>query len=273
MSSSDIRIIKDAKISCDPVVIAMHQFEKLDAMELLTDNSGCESANGSNAGHNLPEPTDKVLHLTIKKNAEILADKILQDAKTQSEKMFANASQEIARMKAVAANETENLKAQAVTVGKNQGLTEAQCQMTEQLKQTTERCNSAMNAAIQEANRIVQEAEPQIIELVLAISRKIIYDEMDEKPDIILRVVQSALERVRDQNHVNIHVGLEDYERILSNRNELQSILGSEQSLTVTADPVLGRGGCLIETSFGTVEAGVDTQLEAIRKALQEMQP
>ena len=39
------------------------------------------------------------------------------------------------------------------------------------------------------------------------------------------------------------------------------------------ADAVLGKGGCLIETSFGTVEAGIDTQLESIRRVLQGMLP
>ena len=105
--------------------------------------------------------------------------------------------------------------------------------------------------------------------MVLAITRKIIYDELEERPEVILGIVRAALERVRDQNHINIHVSLDDYESILQARNELQSIVGSEQTLTVTADTVLTRGGCMIETSFGTVEAGVDTQLDSIRRALQ----
>lgn len=38
MSSSDVRIIKDAKISRDPVVIAMHKFTELNVTELLSED-------------------------------------------------------------------------------------------------------------------------------------------------------------------------------------------------------------------------------------------
>ena len=60
---------------------------------------------------------------------------------------------------------------------------------------------------------------------------------------------------------------------MLQSRQLLQTVVGAEGSVTLMADAVLGKGGCLIETSFGTVEAGIDTQLESIRRVLQGMLP
>ena len=90
---------------------------------------------------------------------------------------------------------------------------------------------------------------------------------------MVLELVRGALERVRDQNQIIIHVSPDDYEFILQSRRQLQAVVGAEQTLTLTADAVLTKGGCLIETSFGTVEAGIDTQLESIRRVLQGMLP
>ena len=270
MSSSDMRIIKDAKISRDPVVIAMHQFEKLDAAEFSPeDTMGAESADELTAILENSADFKGSPYPSISKSAAVSAENILQEARARAEKLLADASQEVTRMNVLSAEEAEKLKLRAAEEGKQQGVADAKQQMVEQLQKTTERCNALLEAATSEARQIVLGADNQIVELVLAITRKIIYDELEERPEVILGIVRAALERVRDQNHINIHVSLDDYESILQARNELQSIVGSEQTLTVTADTVLTRGGCMIETSFGTVEAGVDTQLDSIRRALQ----
>ena len=268
-----MRIIKDAKVSQDPVVIAMHTFEKLEVPVAPQQDIEVDPELEIQHATAITEPVSVAPKPSAEEKATAAADIILRNAQAGADQLYADAMKEIARLKAIAAGEADTLKKQAIAEGSQLGLTEANQQMLDQLQQTAERCNELMAAATQEAKQIVVSAERQIVELVMTITRKIISDELEERPEIILGVVREALGRVRDQDHLNIHVSLDDYERILQSRNELQSIVGSEKSFTVTADTVLERGGCLIETSFGTVEAGIDTQLESIRKALQEMLP
>lgn len=268
-----MRIIKDAKVSHDPVVIAMHMFEEFEGPTVASQEIEVASGADTKKTVAVAEPVSIVPTPSAEEKATAAADIILRNAQAGADQLFADAMQEITRLKSIAAEEAATLKKQAIAEGNQQGLVEANQQMQDQLHQTAERCNELLATATQEAKQIVLAAERQIIELVMTITRKIISDELEERPEIILGVVREALGRVRDQDHLNIHVSLDDYERILQSRNELQSIVGSEKSFTVTADTVLERGGCLIETSFGTVEAGIDTQLESIRKALQEMLP
>ena len=276
MSSSDNRIIKDAKISASPIVIVMHDFADLTGIEAESIES-VEDVDNSSAEEEAGQPS-----LEAKPR---LDEELLQAAKQQAAELLAQANQEINEMKVRAERETaqeaerikaataEAAKKQGHATGLQQGLDEAKRQMAEQLKQTADICNAMVAAAEQESSRVLLEAEPKIIELVLAISRKIICDEVEERPAVVLVLVRGALERVRDQNQIIIHVSPEDYEFILQSRQLLQTVVGAERSLTLTADSVLGKGGCLIETSFGTVEAGIDTQLESIRRVLQGMLP
>ena len=276
MSSSEQRIIKDAKISASPIVIAMHEFADLavpvaEPLEPATD-----------LGYSTGEST--VAQAPIQENLRI-DEEIVQAANKQAEELLARARQEVDEMKNRANLETtqeaEQIKAAAAEEGNKQGhaagfqqgLTEAKAKMAEQVRQTTELCNAMIAAAEQDARLLLLEAEPKIIEMVLAISRKIIYDEVEERPAVVLDLVRGALERVRDQNQIVIHVSPDDYEFIMQSRQQLQAVVGAERLLTLTADAVLGKGGCLIETSFGTVEAGIDTQLESIRRVLQGMLP
>lgn len=268
MSSSDNRIIKDAKMSTCPVVIAMHEFPQLEESTPGPE----EDLAALNSLESVPQLDEKPIEPPKRMDEELL-----REAKKQSDELLQNTHFEIAEMKNKASRdaneEATRLKEQATAEGKQQGLDTAGQQMAEQLQQTSERCNSMIAAAEKESRQILLQAEPKIIELVLAISRKIINDEVNERPAVVLGLVRSALERVRDQHEIIIHVSPDDYDFIISSRRELQSIVGAEQSLTVTADAVLGKGGCLIETSFGTVEAGVDTQMESIRRVLQGMLP
>ena len=276
MSSSENRIIKDAKISSSPIVIVMHDFADLSGVETESTDF-VEEIDDSITQDDAGQPL-----LDVKPR---LDEELVQAAKKKAAELLAQASQEINEMKLSAdseiAQEAERVKTVAVEAGKQQGyaaglqqgLAEAKRQMSEQLKQTADICNAMVAAAEQDARRILLESEPKIIELVLAISRKIICDEVEERPAVVLGLVRGALERVRDQNQIVIHVSPEDYEFILQSRQILQSVVGAERSLTLTADAVLGKGGCLIETSFGTVEAGIDTQLESIRRVLQGMLP
>ena len=276
MSSSDNRIIKDAKISASPIVIVMHDFADLTGIEAESVES-VEDVDNSSSEEEAGQPS-----LEAKPR---LDEELVQAAKQQAAELLAQANQEINEMKVRAERETaqeaerikaataEAAKKQGHATGLQQGLDEAKRQMADQLKQTADICNAMVAAAEQESSRVLLEAEPKIIELVLAISRKIICDEVEERPAVVLGLVRGALERVRDQNQIIIHVSPEDYEFILQSRQLLQTVVGAERSLTLTADSVLGKGGCLIETSFGTVEAGIDTQLESIRRVLQGMLP
>lgn len=276
MSSSDNRIIKDAKISASPIVIVMHDFADLTGIEAESvesvedvDNSSSEEEAGQPSLEAKPRLDEELVQAAKQQAAELLAqaNQEINEMKVRADR---EAAQEAERVKAVA---LEAAKQQGHATGLQQGLDEAKRQMAEQLKQTADICNAMVAAAEQESRRILLEAEPKIIELVLAISRKIICDEVEERPAVALGLVRGALERVRDQNQIIIHVSPEDYEFILQSRQLLQTVVGAERSLTLTADAVLGKGGCLIETSFGTVEAGIDTQLESIRRVLQGMLP
>jgi len=273
MSSSDMRIIKDAKISQDPVLIAMHKFAKLDAPALCQSLDSVETHEQSEDDLAYSGVDENSRNSLPRRSPPTQADKLIHEVRTQAEELRVAAEQQVAQMKAQAFEEATELKLKAIEDGKAQGLEEARRQMTETLQQTTEGCNSMMSVALQEARQVVLEADHQIVELVLAIARKIIFDAVEDRPELILGIVKSALVRVKDQSQINIHVSLDDYERVLQSRRELQLIVGAERAIAVTADSMLGPGGCLIETSFGTVEAGIDTQLDSIRKVLQEMLP
>jgi flagellar assembly protein FliH len=118
---------------------------------------------------------------------------------------------------------------------------------------------------------MILNAQQQILELAVEVARKILAHEIDENSTVVLPMVRAALEKVRDQQEVSVRVHSADYEFIMNSRHDLQVLVGREQPILVQADDSVPRGNCLIDTTSGTVDARIDTQLDSIRKALQEV--
>ncbi len=59
-----------------------------------------------------------------------------------------------------------------------------------------------------------------------------------------------------------------DYENIKKNQAELLQKVEAGKTLLLREDEGVKPGGCLVETEIGTIDAQLDTQLSAIKKAL-----
>lgn len=96
-----------------------------------------------------------------------------------------------------------------------------------------------------------------------------IIGEMD-KEELILRVVKSGLAVARNEHRVTVRVSPEDIGSVKNATAELLQSYPLINTLDITEDSRLKRGACLVESELGVVDAGVETQLEAIKKAISK---
>lgn len=109
-----------------------------------------------------------------------------------------------------------------------------------------------------------REAEEDVVRLSVAIARRILNREISMDPDALLGMVNTAFSRL-DAREVH---------RVLVHPNDVQSVQGSlshlslPQQVNVIADSKLERGSVLFETSRGTLDASMSTQLQEIERGL-----
>jgi flagellar biosynthesis/type III secretory pathway protein FliH len=60
----------------------------------------------------------------------------------------------------------------------------------------------------------------------------------------------------------------EDYRRLQENGDEFREVIDRTRRLNFREDETIARGGCVLETEVGTIDAQLETQMAAIRKAL-----
>lgn len=110
-------------------------------------------------------------------------------------------------------------------------------------------------------------AEPEVLKMVLSIAKKVIGELVERETAAIEAVVRQALEHsLGDRIVVRLHP--DDWGRINKDGSGFGDILDRTKHLHFKEDDSIERGGCIVETEIGTIDAQLETQLKAIRKAL-----
>lgn len=110
------------------------------------------------------------------------------------------------------------------------------------------------------------EVEAEIVRLALAVASRILHREVMLDPLLLRGAVRVALERLKENSGVSLRVPKsqeEDWKSLL------EGIAGRE--ITVVTDPNMQAGECLLETSVGRVDLGIQAQLEEVERGFFDL--
>ncbi len=112
--------------------------------------------------------------------------------------------------------------------------------------------------------QMIRQTERQMVQLAIAVARRIVHREVTLDQDLILAMARVALDRLDEAAHVTVRLHPEEFEATATTR----ASKWTSSHVTVVADPRVGRGGCRVESEFGTIEASVDAQIQEVARAL-----
>ncbi len=113
---------------------------------------------------------------------------------------------------------------------------------------------------------MLAKSEGDMVQMVMEIAEKVIGKEL--KRGAIVSIVKKSIQESVGQKVV-IHVHPADLAVLKKKEKELLKVLEGRQGMTLRADETLIPGGCMIETEVGTIDARLEVQIGAIRKALR----
>ncbi len=114
--------------------------------------------------------------------------------------------------------------------------------------------------------KIYLNAEKKTLDLAMAIARKIVSHEIQSNRDVLLSIIQEALERVVDNEDITIKLNPEDFKYINDSKQALRNMIDQYANITFKADASITGGGCLIETKMGEIDARIDRQFKVIEE-------
>ncbi|PLT51802.1 flagellar assembly protein FliH [Bacillus amyloliquefaciens] len=195
--------------------------------------------------------------------AKAEADRVSEEAKNQ----FEHTLQQIEEEKNRWAEEKQRLIEEAKAEGYEEGMALGKAEAQAEYANLISRANAVMEMARQSVEEKLESAEEEIIELSVALAKKVWLQKSDDKEAFLLLVKQVVAE-VKDYDDISIYVDPEYYETVHQHMDEIQQLLYKECRLSLYADEKAAKGTCSIETPFGRVDAGVDTQLMQLKQKL-----
>jgi len=110
--------------------------------------------------------------------------------------------------------------------------------------------------------------ERELLQLSLGIARKVVLHEVAERPEIWLGMIRAAVRQMVDREQLVVRVPPTLAKFLREADPPLASVLEGVRELEIVEDAGLPEGGCVVESRFGDVDCGVDTQLATCRQAI-----
>jgi flagellar biosynthesis/type III secretory pathway protein FliH len=164
----------------------------------------------------------------------------------------------------------EEQLAMARQEGHAEGVEAGQRAAAESLAPVIQALQSAVDAMTAQEAHLATQAEKAVVTLSLAIAEKVIPQAISELPEALLTVVNQALSKVLAGTRLNLRVNPEDLERLKASQNTLALPDIDPARLTLSPDPGIGPGGCIVETDFGDIDARIEHQLQLIAGLFQQ---
>lgn len=131
-----------------------------------------------------------------------------------------------------------------------------------------------MGEAIAELTRFRHETmtryQSELLDLALEVARKVVDRELEQHPEHWIEVIREGVRRAVDRDHIRIRVAPVLYAFLQERTSELRAALDGVKNLELTEDPALPPSGCVVETSYGDLDLGIDSQIATIRGAMTE---
>jgi len=218
--------------------------------------------------------------------ASRIKDQILKDAEAFAEQQVREAMEEAAAIRQQAQAEVEQwwgeqrhhdeqlqnqLKDEGFKQGYEDGVKHAEIELREQYDGMLQEASQILEQAYILKQQIIQESEPFLIELSCSIAEKIIEKQLTVESEWVTELIQNVLARRREKGIITLCVAPSHFANIQDAREELLLHIDSQAELQIIPDPSVHDHGCVVRSSFGSIDARIDTQLKEIKNALQHL--
>lgn len=118
---------------------------------------------------------------------------------------------------------------------------------------------------------IAAKTEEQVVALALAIAEKILNQEVTTRKEVIIGVIKGVLKNISETEGMKIRLNPNDFRYIMEVKKDFLQSFDGVHNVIFEEDVSIKRGGAVVETMFGEVDARLESQLKEIRTAMLKL--
>ena len=243
-------LIRSAQVTDEPRILPLRQ-------EVVAQQAWAKAE--ATAADSLVESVDPMLAFDPTPDAEDLPARIEEPA-AEPPRLAPEVEQALMEERRVAYEEAET---KGFDVGYQKGLAEAEHSMQAQIAETQQLLNSVRAALEMQLTGL----EDVIVASAFEAICKILGTSLHKREGVIA-VVREVMSHVKESEPITIRIAPSDYDLLAQDESALKT--GYEgMHVTLLSDDRVELGGCLIETSGGSLDGRLETQLQQLAEAIR----
>lgn len=212
----------------------------------------------------------------------------LADLREGAARALREANEEAARIVAAARREADALRASAreeglaegraaglaegraegLATGADEGRAAAHAERAQALDAMVETISAEFMRWHGEREAILRAAERDLAAIAVSIAESIVRAEVRHDPGIVAREVAAAVGLFAGATRITVAIAPEDGPLVAEALPSLRASLAQGAEISLEADPRVARGGCVVRTGDGSVDARLETRFARMREAL-----
>lgn len=113
------------------------------------------------------------------------------------------------------------------------------------------------------------EMQKAILPLVLKATKRVIGEELELNPNIVVPIVLQAIKSILSCKVVSLYVNKDDLELLESHKKKIKDAFEYLENFHIEERSDVARGGCIVETEKGILNATLDNQYRALERAFE----
>ncbi|MFO7848422.1 MAG: flagellar assembly protein FliH [Spirochaetia bacterium] len=201
------------------------------------------------------------------------AQRTRQEAEQEAESIIEQARSQAEEQKNIAQKQVQEIKDGAYKEGFEAGREEGFTSGKEEVERLIEQLHHIIDKTLEKRKEIIEESETQLINLVLIIAKKVVKVISENQKNVVVNNVIQALRKLKSRGEVLLKVNLDDVDITTEHVKDFMRMVENVQSITVVEDSTVDKGGCIVETDFGEIDARISSQLHEIEEKILELSP
>lgn len=198
----------------------------------------------------------------ILKEAEEEKNRIINEAKVEAQKIIEEARKEAEKIK-------EEARERGFQIGRDEGFNIGRMEV----EKLIERLRTIASYIVEKRDEIINKSEQQIIELILMLVKKIVKYLSENEERVVIENIKSALNKIKGKTTIIIRVNPDDLDIATKYKEEFLKLLEEGSSIKIFEDVFVDKGGVIIETDMGIIDARISRQLEELEEKIKSIVP
>lgn len=204
----------------------------------------------------------------IIRDGEKKAQEIISKAQELVEQVQAECSQLIESAKLQAQSESDEIKEKANKEGFDAGYKQGYDDGTKALEEKFETLEIFVNSQYDIKHNIIKSAELDIIDLVIAIARKVCQKTLEEDVDVLKKITVEAIKQLKDKESITITINPELSEKLSAISDKIKEEIPKLESIKIVEDYNVSADGTIVETPLSRVDSRLKTQIDQIAEKM-----